>query len=146
MDMKKEIFFTGYCSFIGEKIYLGDKLKHFVVGNLGSSFVVQYDTETTDFVLVPFGRNSHEAPFRKYPLKGNLDSEFSKYHVVGNVMFCEIPKVGAFVKVTVSNKGEFFPFGSFVEVIEVYEWKILVKSDDKQYIELNFNEFILKRA
>ncbi len=144
--MKKEILYTGYHSFIGEKIYLGDKLKYFVVGNISSSFLVQYDTSVEDFVLVPFGRNSQDAPYRKYPLKGNLDSEFTKYHVVGNVMFCETPKIGDDVKITVSNKGEHFQFGSFVEVIEVEEWKISVKSDNNQQIELDFNEFILRRV
>lgn len=60
-------------------------------------------------------------------------------------MFCETPNVGDIVKITVSNKGNDFPFGSFVEVLKIEEWSIVVRSIDRKEIVLHFNEFIMKR-
>lgn len=144
--MNKELLFTGYYSVTGEKIYLGDKLRNSISGSGSTSFVIQYDELTDEFFMIPNGRDARNLPFRKYPLKGNLDSEYSKFHIVGNMIIPESPKVGARVRITVPNKGENFPFGSFATVLEIEEWFILVKSEiQDEEISLSFGEFVVPR-
>lgn len=52
------------------------------------------------------------------------------------------------MKITVDNKGEFFPFGTVVEVIEVTdEWNVQAKSlDREQLITLKAGEFLEDRS
>lgn len=141
--LDKEQLFTGYYSAIGEKIYLGDKVRYFFHSGMSGAFAVWYDDLEQNYVLLPIGRDAREAPFRKYPLKGNLDFPQPKYHVTGNTIFSHTPEVGDKVKVIVVNKGEAFPFGCHSEVTAVDHWHITVKSPlTGEEKELQFGEFM----
>lgn len=145
--LSKNSLFTGYYSVTGEKIYLGDKIRHYIVSNISSSFVIQYDDEENEFFMIPTGKDAKNLPYRKYPIKGNLDSEYSKYHIVGNIIIPENPKVGKMVRITVINKGEAFPFGSHAEVLKIEEWTVEVKSEiNGEILTLSFGEFIVPRV
>ncbi|UOK43637.1 MULTISPECIES: hypothetical protein [Flavobacterium] len=85
--LDKEKISTGFHSVTGEKIYLGDKIRQFIIGDMSTAFVVMYDDSEQNYVMIPIGRNSKNGLYRKYPLKGNLDSPHSKFHVAGNVVF-----------------------------------------------------------
>jgi hypothetical protein len=52
------------------------------------------------------------------------------------------------VKITVDNKGGFFPFGSLVEIIKVMdEWNVVVRSSESDNtVMLRAGEFIEDRS
>lgn len=144
--LHKELLFTGFYSITGEKIYLGDKIKRFISGDISTSFVIQFDDLANEFFMIPTGKDAKNLPFRKYPLKGNLNTEYSKFHIVGNIIIPENPEIGKQVKIIVNNKGESFPFGSFAEVLEINEWEISAKSEiDGEIKTFSFGEFMVQR-
>ncbi len=145
-SFNKEALFTGFYSFTGEKIYLGDKVRQFVAAHTSITFIVEYDDSDQSFHLVPPGRKTNKGPFRKYPLEGNLDSSHSEFYVTHNAIFCYTPNVGEQVKVTVTNKSEGFPFGSYAEVLSIDTWSVMLGSAiNGEEQEFSFGEFMEKR-
>jgi hypothetical protein len=137
--MDIESFYTGCLTAQGEKIYLGDKIR----GKFFYKMQVQYEMESQSFVLVS---QNPQSPYRKYFLS-DLE-KIEALSIVGNQLFFKEPKVGERVKITVDNKGEFFPSGSLVEIIEVTdEWNVQAKSlDCEQLITLKIGEFLEDRS
>ncbi|MGM9478670.1 hypothetical protein ACS5PU_19760 [Pedobacter sp. GSP4] len=132
-------FYTGYRTAQGEKIYLGDKIR----GKFFYKMQVQYEMESQTFVLVS---QNPQSPYRKY-LVSDLE-KINGLSIVGNQLFFKEAKVGEKVKITVDNKGEFFPFGSLVEVTEISdEWNIQAKSlINGQLVQLKNGEFLEDRS
>ncbi|MBE8713180.1 hypothetical protein [Sphingobacterium hungaricum] len=141
-----EHLFTGFYDKDGYKIYLGDKLRRYITSSISSSFVVSFDVQNQAYCLIPFGKDVKQLPYRIYPVLGNLDAEEGKMHVVGNVIFAETATLQSEVKISVTNKGDGFPFGSMAKVLEVSEWEVLLKSKiNQEERSFNYGEFINQR-
>lgn len=135
--LNREDFYTGFKTFDGEKIYLGDKLQ----GEFYFPMLIQYDCEENKFVVTTTGKK--ESPYRKYIIE-DMDKLQGLRVVSNTLMFAQVA-LGERIKITVKNiKDGIFELNEIVEVIEIQEWGVIARSltNKEDIATLKFNDFL----